>query len=325
MHESDRRLLSILYCIFHPIYRYLGVQYVYRKAVPTQKEQFPTLLLWVTGIYIALFGLASQRYENRVDIIERKVSSIYARLTPITSAIIQLPPIVVEFGDSGTVFIHSLSEYEELKRLNPSTRVSISEEESKALAQRDELVIAKKEVISKIPDIQNYPCPVVPSIFKLHKTILSLFVNTVHKESVEELRELIVDAKKDLKGTHLYCANLERANLEFANLEGAYLEGANLKNANIPGANLKNANLSVVELEGAYLSNANLNGADLTWAKLEGANLQGTNLKKVKELNVWQLSRVTTLYKAKLDPELMEQVKERYPHLLEKPKEEYLE
>jgi hypothetical protein len=36
-------------------------------------------------------------------------------------------------------------------------------------------------------------------------------------------------------------------------------------------------------------------------------------------LNIEQLSKVETLYKAKLDPELKKQVKDKYPHLLKKP------
>jgi hypothetical protein len=40
----------------------------------------------------------------------------------------------------------------------------------------------------------------------------------------------------------------------------------------------------------------------------------------VKNLSINKLSKVKTLYKAKLDPELIEQVKDKYPHLLEEPK-----
>ena len=40
-------------------------------------------------------------------------------------------------------------------------------------------------------------------------------------------------------------------------------------------------------------------------------------------LNIEQLSEVKTLYEAELDPELMEQVKDEYPHLLKRP--EYYE
>jgi len=43
-------------------------------------------------------------------------------------------------------------------------------------------------------------------------------------------------------------------------------------------------------------------------------------LRGVKNLTIEQLSRVKSLYKAKLDPEIEEQIKEKYPHLLEKPK-----
>jgi hypothetical protein len=45
-------------------------------------------------------------------------------------------------------------------------------------------------------------------------------------------------------------------------------------------------------------------------------------LRGVKNLTVEQLRKVKTLYQAQLDPELEEQMKEDYPHLLEKPKDE---
>ena len=58
---------------------------------------------------------------------------------------------------------------------------------------------------------------------------------------------------------------------------------------------------------------------DLTSADLNGANLRDADLSEVLGLNIEQLSKVKTLYKAKLDPELMEQVRKKYPHLLEEP------
>ena len=56
--------------------------------------------------------------------------------------------------------------------------------------------------------------------------------------------------------------------------------------------------------------------------KKEGkcANLRGTDLSEVLGLSIERLSTVKTLYKAKLGPELIEQVKDEYPHLLEEPK-----
>ena len=110
----------------------------------------------------------------------------------------------------------------------------------------------------------------------------------------------------------------KKANLSNANLSGAYLFGADLS-----GADLSDANLSDADLSGAKLSGAKLRGsAYLRGTDLSGANLRGAYLSVVLGLSIEQLSTVETLYEAKLDPELMEQVKDKYPHLLKKSKSE---
>ena len=54
------------------------------KDPDTGKRMPVTLFLWIVGIYVALFGVASQRYENRVDIIENRMNAIFTQLaTPI--------------------------------------------------------------------------------------------------------------------------------------------------------------------------------------------------------------------------------------------------
>ena len=55
-------------------------------------------------------------------------------------------------------------------------------------------------------------------------------------------------------------------------------------------------------------------------ADLRDANLERANLTQVQNLSINQLPEVKTLYDAELNPELMEQVKNKYPHLLKKPK-----
>lgn len=62
-----------------------------------------------------------------------------------------------------------------------------------------------------------------------------------------------------------------------------------------------------------------LNGANLMIVRLIEANLEEANLEGVNGLTIEQLSRVKSLYGAKLEPVLMQQVKEKYPHLLEEP------
>ncbi len=87
-------------------------------------------------------------------------------------------------------------------------------------------------------------------------------------------------------------------------------------------ANLKEANLMGAILVGANLTAAHLPRTDLRGAYLEGAILMGAYFEGAINLTIEQLSQAKTLYKGKLDPELEKQMKEKYPHLLEKPKEE---
>ncbi len=133
--------------------------------------------------------------------------------------------------------------------------------------------------------------------------------------------------KADLRGALLNKANLVKANLQEANLEDAKLQKSDLRFANLQGAFLVDANLQRANLAQADLQEANLVGANLQEANLVGANLQEANftfafLRSAKNLTIDQLRKVKSLYKAKLDPELLEQVKQCCPHLLEKPKEE---
>jgi len=158
--------------------------------------------------------------------------------------------------------------------------------------------------------------------------------------------------KANLQEANLESANLQEAILQEANLQEANLESANLQKANLHGANLQKAKLRGVNLQEANLNTTNLQktklrGVNLHKALLRGANLQETDIRNLiveqadfekanlqqasfiyadfagaKNLTIEQLSKVKTLYKAKLDPELMEQVKKCCPHLLEEPKEE---
>ena len=94
--------------------------------------------------------------------------------------------------------------------------------------------------------------------------------------------------------------------------------------ADLRGANLIGSYLHKTDLEGANLSFTNPWGANLTGANLEGAKLVWIALRGAEGLTIEQLSRAKTLYTAALDPELMEQVKEKCLHLLKEPKMQIL-
>jgi uncharacterized protein YjbI with pentapeptide repeats len=226
--------------IIKGIFYYSGFEYIYRKAKPDKEPHpLPTLPLWLIGIYIAFFGIASQRYENRVDIIENRANSIFTQLS--TSA--------------------------------------------------------RTSALSRISTVQNYPCPTKPKIFNPVSVFRSIFwIDTLYAEMVELLLSTIEDWKKELAGV----------DLGHAKLDGAKLNGAKLQDANFYGANLRYASLRY----------ANLEGVSLVYANLEGANLTHANLVGARGLTIEILSKAETLYDAKLDSVLMEEIKKVKPQLL---------
>lgn len=136
----------------------------------------------------------------------------------------------------------------------------------------------------------------------------------------------IIEHGDDLSGMNLSKKWLDGINLKGINLYAVdfsesifYSIDESTKNENLSdfsGTNLRKANLMGADLRGVNLQEANLGSADLKDANLERANLKGANGLSLRR----QLLYAKTLYNAELDSELMEQVKKRYPHLLEKPK-----
>ncbi|OEU42165.1 hypothetical protein BGV40_11035 [Methanosarcina sp. Ant1] len=127
----------------------------------------------------------------------------------------------------------------------------------------------------------------------------------------------------DLRNTYLREAYLPNA----PNLKKVYFARVDLKGANLSGANFEGAYLGDAKLNGAILiraclKEANLTGADLQGAILKDANLEKANLKKAKNINIYQLNTAKTLQDIELDEQLEKQLKNKFPHWFEKPKDE---
>ncbi|MCK4765596.1 MAG: pentapeptide repeat-containing protein [Candidatus Aminicenantes bacterium] len=68
------------------VWDFSGVRYICSKIRPPLESKKPlrkpaTFFLWILGIYTALYGITSTRYENRVDIIENRANTIFTHLT----------------------------------------------------------------------------------------------------------------------------------------------------------------------------------------------------------------------------------------------------
>ncbi|MFM8833394.1 MAG: pentapeptide repeat-containing protein [Cytophagales bacterium] len=120
----------------------------------------------------------------------------------------------------------------------------------------------------------------------------------------------------NLENTRLNQTNLENANLNQANLKGAYASGANFKDAFLIKAQFENAFLIKTNFKNAFLMEANLQNSYLMGADLENASLYKADLRGAKGLTVEQLAKVKTLYLAKFDDEILEQIKTSLPELV---------
>jgi len=181
-----------------------GLHFIYLKIFPTKPseatENPSTFFLWLIGIYIALFGLASQRYENMLDRIENRANGIFAQLgSGPKKALARIPnaqhmtrPVKPELIDPKSVICSFLCAQE------------LDEETVKAL--RD-VVVSFKDDLSNA-DLRQ-----------------ANFQGADLRQANLQGANLF---QANLQGANLYQANFQEANLYRANLQGATLYQANL-------------------------------------------------------------------------------------------------
>lgn len=122
--------------------------------------------------------------------------------------------------------------------------------------------------------------------------------------------------ESNLENARLNQTNFENSNLNQANLKSAYASGANFKDAFLIKAYFENAFLIKANFCNAFLMEADLKNCYLMGADFENASLYKADLRGAKGLTVEQLSKVKTLYLAKFDDEILEQIKTNLPELV---------
>ena len=120
----------------------------------------------------------------------------------------------------------------------------------------------------------------------------------------------------NLENTRLNQTNLENSNLNQADLKGAYASGANFKDAFLIKAQFEGAFLIKTNFKNAFLMEANLQNSYLMGADFENASLYKADLRGVKGLSIEQLSKAKTLYLARFDDELLNEIKINIPELV---------
>lgn len=331
------------------LWDFSGARFVYEKIItrhPNQTEikPAPTFLLWTIGIYIALFGIASQRYENRVDIIENRINGIYAQISKdIHIAFQRIDDVQNMQCPTKPEIHHPLSVIKSFLPLH-GVRYKNGVEQLRQLvedwARKTESMQAR---IDKDPGGNGWLSELKSAAKAIKGQTIGILAHVdlggARLEGADLSRARLKRA--DLSGAHLQGAKLWKAHLQGADLTGAALEGADLSEARLEGADLfgarlkgadlraahltradlsrvdfQGADLRGVRLEGADLHKANFKNADLRGAYLDGAYLTEANLKETKYVTVEQLCATKTLYRSELNANHLKQIHETCPKLL---------
>lgn len=139
----------------------------------------------------------------------------------------------------------------------------------------------------------------------------------------------------NLEEAMICTSNFNNTNFLKANLQGTKIFGSDFQNANLAEVNFQNATLGCkvvvrdrkmldvqVSFKNANLYKANLQNVHISYegdVSFEGAILCEANMLGIKNLNLNILSKVKTLFNAKLDSKLLKVIEQSFPALLQKP------
>nr|VFJ98553.1 MAG: Pentapeptide repeat-containing protein [Candidatus Kentron sp. LFY] len=252
-------LPSSVKALLWSFYHFSGLRHVREMASARRPntpdyEKPPTLVLWIIGVYVALYGIAATHYEAKLDRVENRMGALASQLaTQDDEAFKKLIARIPRIQGMETPLEPSLLWPFEENSVFSSHFFSCPEGD--ASSNKDD-----------------------PRYFVIH----SLLCEGRNPEILQWTRETIKTWKEKLAGVELYRIDLSGAWLFQANLSGASLwiadlSGAWLNKANLSGAGLRKADLSEAVLWGADLSGARLLYIE-NWQEIrsiENANILG--------------------------------------------------
>jgi hypothetical protein len=282
-------------------WEFLGIHFITNKLNQKNGNQPVVAGIWIIGIYIALFGLASQRYENAIALVDNRINITCLPTSGFKQAIARIP------NTQGML----CPEAPEL--WNPIATI-------KSIFWLKKPYYNGVELLRQ--EIQHWK----DSLGHVDLRKADLRGADLSEADLNGANLYLVDLRgANLRGADLSNACLRKADLDSVDLEGAKLEGADLRGAGLKAASLGVANLNETSLVGANLAGANLKGARFENADLSGTSFLHATLIEADlgqadlrgaEVTPDQLLTVASLYRTTLDRNLLMKVKEKYPEVL---------
>ena len=285
-HISEGVKLNRKRIVFWIFWEFSGVRSIWEKINPPPNEIIKadsykkpaTFLLWMVGIYSVLFGIASQRYENRIDAIELRANSVFSLLA----------------SDDDNIRKIALDNISRTQNMKCPYKPNLLWPPSVVLSLVSYGTFWEKLEDPSISVLESTEHPIIRFLEGTDSSIIKPLKGGDYRLMVSYLIKTVGDWKESLESVNLSLAKLQHAKLENANLQNAKLDYADLQNAFLRNANLQNAKLSGANLKGAYLEGANLqkatlDEADLTGASLELADFHGSTIRNTKLDEKWMM------------------------------------
>jgi uncharacterized protein YjbI with pentapeptide repeats len=341
--KEDLKKLLLWLC-----WDFTGFRFIWSKILPPSpkqeqdKRRASSFVFWFIGIYAAFFGIATQRYENTIDKIENRANAVLAQLSGNPKIVMERiaevqnmrcpvkPEFFTPFSFSDS--LQSETEYKEpyseivnllkftiedwIRKTRKEKFKYIFEGINLSKAHLEEIKLKK----TYLENVDFYMSYIGKADFDSTYLANANFYKTQIEKTIFTNAEL-TDAYFDganAKNAVFKDAKLENASFLEANLRSANFQDANLENVDFSKGNLKDATFLRSKLENACLWEADLENAYFKQANLKGAVLCKANFQNVQDLTIEQLSEVKCMYGVRnLDPELIKQIQEKYPYILE--------
>lgn len=311
------------------LWDFSGLRLIISKIWPDEKLSVPrasTFLLWFVGIYVAFFTVASQRYENRLQIIGNKANSIISQLsTPekkialsrISSVQNMSIPYKPEILIPHTIFqslifdvYGHIETIDLLKNIVESIKVSLDG----VNLQYINLEGAKLEDANLKKSILK--CANLKNVWLIRANLEETDLSCADMRNAY-LSTLWISGINKERG--FWPANLRKANLVDTRLQGAWLQGVDLTETILVGTDLNGSNLEKAIFANAFICNSTFKDANLKETDFKDCFLYQTSFKDAKSITAEQLCRAKTLYKCSFPTEIDTEITKKYPDLLKKP------
>ena len=230
-----------------------------------------TFIIWLSGIYIALFASCLYLHVNESNVIANRANELISKLTREKKlALENVASIQHMTRKTRPVFFEPYTVFNSLFGKRYSYK-AINKPLGEAVANLKEDLNDSNLMQANLEGIDLSKAKLVRANLENANLSNSNLMNA------------------DLSIANLMNANLSKADLTGTNIYGADLSNSNLNQTNLMGADLRFVNFCSAELSKTNLKRASLNSSNLDNANLAGADLRGASLQSAQNVTCEQI------------------------------------